>query len=223
MTTRTKSVSKKRSDRQEHDAYETPPELCSAVCSTLAAAALNPKSVLEPGAGSGNFVRAVRAQWPTAFIEAVEIRSKIDELLGSGANSAFIADYLVEGATHKLYDLIIGNPPYGGGLAEKFVEKSVSLLAPHGVLAFILKTHFFNTAKRIDMWRRFPFYVSFPITPRPDFTGEGRDTSEYTLICWRRVRLGEAGSLPAAQGVSLHGDCQLAVASPIVWKQGRSK
>jgi hypothetical protein len=210
MTTRTKSVSKKREDRREHDAYESPVDLCVEICSFFArrqqahgGMLFAPKTVLEPGAGTGNFVRAVKAQWPAAFVDAVEIR----DVKPSG--DAFTrADLLTVKINANHYDLIIGNPPYGGGLAEAFVRKCIPLLAPNGVLAFLLKMHFFGTRKRQELWGSFPFTAAYPIIPRPDFTGDGRDTSEYALICWER---GDSGALTGYQTVY--------ASQPIVWKQ----
>jgi hypothetical protein len=246
MTTRIKSVSKKREDRRENDSYETPLELCRAVTARLYENGCRPNRILEPGCGRGNFVRAARETWARAIIIGSEIREKYTEhkhvnaecwskrdtkgkpaedavqlckpdyfdiapeIRNAGATAIVFGDFLAENADAGLsppFDLAVGNPPYGDGLGEKFVEKSISLLGSMGVLAFVLKMHFFGTRKRAELWKRFPFYVAWPIIPRPDFTGDGRDTSEYVVVTWAK---GQDGDLIKRR--------ELKVDEPLEWR-----
>lgn len=195
MTERVRSVSKRREERREHDYYPTDPRLCTAMCQRLAR--LHPKAILEPGAGAGNFVRACKAQWFDAPVTAVEIVPGNEQALtDAGATNVWTSDFLEghDGSacfanahwSKQRYDLIIGNPPYS--LVEAFVQRSIMLLDPYdSILAFVLKFHFFATRKRVDLFTRFPHYAAFPIVPRPDFTGEGRDTAEYALVTWHML------------------------------------
>lgn len=234
MTTRTKSVSKTRQDRVPLDAYETPLDLCHAICRWLKNKGVEPDRILEPQAAHGNFVMAARATWPKAYIVANEIspmlvpREKMrgyllelaslkarnkerkekgqEELLPpdppaatlgtkevltkAGADKVWTTDYLQDGIWSGVvqpFKLILGNPPYTlGGGAAAHVEKSIALLAPGGVCSQVLKMHFRGTAARIEFWEKHPFAADPPLVPRPDFTGDGRDTVEYTNYCWHR-------------------------------------
>lgn len=208
MTTRTHSVSKKREERRENDFYPTPPLLCTAICSRLSR--LRPRSILDPGAGSGNFTRAAKAQWFDVPVTAVEIQDTSDDLRKAGADRIVIGNYLAPGPwvenryVTERFDLIIGNPPYS--LVEDFVARSIALLSDEGVLAFVLKLHFFGSRKRVELFAKYPHYAGFPVIPRPDFTGDGRDTAEYGLITWRK----KAGVLDAKQFFIAD--------QPIIWK-----
>lgn len=250
MTTRTKSVSKTRQDRVPLDAYETPLDLCHAICRWLKNKGVEPDRILEPQAAHGNFVMAARYTWPKAYIVANEIspmlvprekmrgyllelaslkarnkerKEKGQEellppdppvatldtkgvLLKAGADVVICSDYLKWTVVNlptgagpvvdtgvgmlagmKLFKLILGNPPYTlGGGAAAHVEKSISLLAPGGVCSQVLKMHFRGTDARIEFWEKHPFAADPPLVPRPDFTGDGRDTVEYTLYSWHR-------------------------------------
>lgn len=248
MTARTKSVSKTRQDRVPLDAYETPLDLCHAICRWLKNKGVEPDRILEPQAAHGNFVMAARATWPKAYIVANEIsqmlvpREKMrgyllelaalkarnkerkekgqgellpqdppaatlgtkEVLTKAGADVVICSDYLkwtvvdspagamVDTGTEmlvglKFFNLILGNPPYTlGGGAAAHVEKSISLLAPGGVCSQVLKMHFRGTAARIEFWEKHTFAADPPLVPRPDFTGDGRDTVEYTNYCWHR-------------------------------------
>ena len=109
-----------------------------------------------------------------------------EALCAAGANTASTDDFL-DWNTDTRWSLIIGNPPYTlGGGAAAHAEKAISLLAPGGVLVFVLKMHFFGTKARVGFWDKFPFTAAWPIIPRPDFTGDGRDTVEYCAIAWRK-------------------------------------
>jgi hypothetical protein len=211
MTERTRSVSKKREERREHDYYPTDPRLCTAMCQRLSR--LHPKAILEPGAGVGNFVRACKAQWFDTPVTAVEIVGGNEQALSdAGATHVWTSDFLEDDqcfagdhwGKHR-YDLIIGNPPYS--LVEAFVQRSLMLLNPdEGVLAFVLKLHFFGSRKRVELFAHFPHYAAFPVIPRPDFTGEGRDTSEYAMVTWHMLD----GALDAKQW--------LMATQPIIWR-----
>jgi hypothetical protein len=212
VTDRTRSVSKKREERRENDYYPTDPRLCTAMCQRLSR--LHPKAILEPGAGAGNFVRACKAQWFDAPVTAVEIVGGNEQALSdAGATHVWTSDFLEDnqcftGEPHwgkHRYDLIIGNPPYS--LVEAFVQRSIMLLDPYdSILALVLKFHFFGSRKRVDLLARFPHYAAFPIVPRPDFTGEGRDTAEYVMVTWHMLN----GVLDAKQW--------LLADKPIIWR-----
>lgn len=225
VTSRTQSVSKTRQERQPFDAYNTPFDCALAICRWLKEKGIDPERVLEPSAGHGDFVRAVRETWPQAFIVANEIQEKLVEkpvmreyllacaaakkvkqpapvapvpmlntrevLMAAGANEVLVLDFLAFGTPPVgTYSLVIGNPPFSlGGGAAAHTAKGIELLSPGGVLAFLMKMHFRGTEARIKFWNRYAiaFSADPPIVPRPDFTGDGRDTSEYTLFCFHRL------------------------------------
>lgn len=228
MTTRTRSVSRTRQERQPLDLYCTPLALALALCSWLKqrgiGVAWNDGSfrILEPSAGHGDFVTAARSTWPNATIIANEIQPKLvpkpvmrEYLLAcaaakkakqprppepeptldtsvvlrdAGADIVVIGDFL-QLVVEKPFYCIPMNPPYSlGGGAAAHTAKAISLLAPGGVCAVLAKMHFRGTADRIPFWKehREMLAADPPVVPRPDFTGDGRDTVEYSFFCWHR-------------------------------------
>lgn len=73
-------------------------------------------TILEPSAGSGAIVNAIRNEWPdNVNIHAVEIKPIVvrEHLLYAGADVTICGDFLqvpLEGAE---YDRVIANPPFG--------------------------------------------------------------------------------------------------------------
>lgn len=60
-------------DRKELDWYPSPDALCRAALGILPAAFI-PRSILDPGAGSGPWGKAASEKWPNARITGVELR-----------------------------------------------------------------------------------------------------------------------------------------------------
>jgi SAM-dependent methyltransferase len=196
--------------RRPLDAYMTPPALALAICRRVADTIWLPRSshplrVLEPGAGTGNFVRAAKETWLNAMVTALDINDEYaDACLKAGASGFYEGDFLREpfGEPHDdIYDLVIGNPPFAK--AEEFVEAALGL-APS--VAFLMRAAFRGGARR---WRPgglfslCPPAVTFPIVPRPSFTGGGTEHSEYELVLF------------TSQPV------QASPVRPIIWKKGR--
>ncbi len=121
----------------------------------------NPKNILEPSAGSGEFLADAQINFPEASIDAVELNEELADAIAV-ANpdvSVYNMDFL-EYHQEKKYDLIVGNPPYfqtkakdpkcmtgRGNIFVQFIYKCLDEhLAPEGILAFVLPTSFYNCA-----------------------------------------------------------------------------
>lgn len=137
--------------------------------------------------------KKVAVQPPEPPVPTLDTR---EVLVAAGANDVVLSDFtststgtFLLSRTPEGFGLVIGNPPYSlGGGAAAHTEQGIELLTHGGVLAYLMKMHFRGTEARISFWhkRRDWFACDPPIVPRPDFTGDGRDTSEYTLFCWHR-------------------------------------
>lgn len=81
--------------------------------------------VLEPSAGAGHLVHAVRALAPGASIDAVEIDPRFAaELRVRGvATRVHEGDYLARPAPARRYHLAIANPPFDGGDETEHLAK----------------------------------------------------------------------------------------------------
>jgi hypothetical protein len=200
---------------EEIDQFEicpTPPALAIEICKRVALAhgdldkKMHYPRILEPSAGDGAFVSACRAVWPTSQVVAVEPRAECrDTLLAAGAchvNTYALEAWLELGVgaeTVRDADLVIGNPPFTK--AEAHIRLLLGLMKPGAILAFLLRTGFYESLKRLDFWRTFPEQSFSPIVPRPGFklNGKGKkgtDSQSYGLFVWRAGATNLGGDTP---------------------------
>jgi protein-L-isoaspartate O-methyltransferase len=93
--------------------------------------------ILEPSAGTGNLVRAIRAVAPDAAIDAVEISPELAPLSQKWATSIRCADFLELNGELGTFDRIIMNPPFTNGADIKHIEHARTKLKPGGRLVAI--------------------------------------------------------------------------------------
>lgn len=124
--------------------------------------------ILEPSAGTCEIALAAHEAYPDATIDAIEYNDTIFAATAETINQANInyvkADFTRWTSESAKYDIIVGNPPYvvcrkedvppqykdyvtgRPNLFCTFMLHSISMLAPGGVLAFIIPTSFLNAA-----------------------------------------------------------------------------
>ena len=125
-------------------------------------------SILEPSGGTGRFFHDYKKNDDIDIYEIDPISSRIAKILVPNANvinKAFQEHFLKDGRVQKeyngkLYDIVIGNPPYGDysgrykGLGEGkehkryeeyFIDRSLDTLKENGILAFILPSRFLDS------------------------------------------------------------------------------
>jgi predicted RNA methylase len=76
---------------------------------------LDPKEydyILEPSAGNGALVKAVKKIQPKCYVDAIEIDRKWQDELKNCADSVHIEDFTMTPRTF-FYDKCIANPPFG--------------------------------------------------------------------------------------------------------------
>jgi len=168
--------------RQAYDFYATPIESVYSFLDNFEGISLSDR-ILEPSAGNGNIIRALRARGFTNQINAVEIRSEEREHLEDIADEVVLGDFLSY-EPDLSYDVIIGNPPYS--LAQEFVDKALDLLAPGGLLIFLLRTAFLESEKRFNWWQDHPLSGLYTLHKRPKFIGKGTDATSYSWFVWER-------------------------------------
>lgn len=137
---------------------------------------LVPRSVLEPGCYNAPFLDAARALWPSiewsvgVDTEPSQVRS--DHIVQR-------ADFLQWAAPHP-FDLIVGNLPFS--IAEPCIRRSLLMLAPAGLAAFLLRINFLGSEKRVPLWAAKYLRHVIAISPRPSFTEKGNDATEYGVF-----------------------------------------
>lgn len=153
-----------KKNRRELDYYPTPYDCTIALMDFLK---IEGKYLLEPCCGCGQISRVLEAY--KNLVLSTDIRTST----GYGRGGV---DYL----HNKFYgyDAIITNPPFN--LASEFVVKAVS---ESPVVAFLLKSQFWHSQKRYDLFKKHrPAYI-LPLTWRPNFAPE-RGNSPTMEVLW---------------------------------------
>ena len=88
-------------------------------------------------------------------------------------------------------DWIITNPPFR--LAEQFVRRCAEHKKP---FALLLKSQFWNAAKRYKLFLEITPTRFLPLTWRPDFTGKGQAMMDMAWCVWDLEQRGATYFLP---------------------------
>jgi len=151
--------------RRALDAYYTPDALAEALVAVLPIEATD--TVMEPHAGGGAFVRALRPR--CARVLACDVNPDAEGL--ALADSAHRGDFLSCGISGRW---CVGNPPYRG--FELHLEHALSL-SRH--VAFLLRLAVMESAGRANLWRGWPLRRVWVLAERPSFTGGRTDSAAY--------------------------------------------
>ena len=167
--------------RDEFDYYPTPQPFADAALGLLPRLSDRP-AVLDPGAGAGVYGRAVRQQYPKAFIVGAELRG----IMGTPCYNTWYRGDVLTLTPRPAFDLVIGNPPYG--IAEDLVRFGLASLIPGGQLIFLLRLAFLEGQARGEgLWQEFPPRLVGVLSKRPSFTGNSKtDSTAYAYFCWEK-------------------------------------
>lgn len=184
---RDKSVLDKMRPRIKYDVYETPYKLASACVNLL------PKiyhTVLDIGAGSGIWGKAVREASHITLITGIDVRAELE--CPPNYDFWFRENYLEwdNGNPRKReYDLIIGNPPFN--LAEKFIMHSRQFLNNWSIMGLLLPSTFQHTVGRgRGLFKEYKPNKIYSLMQRPNFTGPNGEslgkanTDDYIFMVW---------------------------------------
>jgi tRNA1(Val) A37 N6-methylase TrmN6 len=159
----TNKLSKK--EKKDNGIFITPRTIIEKLFTEIRKHAASYDHILEPSAGTCEIANYAHTVFPDAAIDAVEFNDTIfREVSKTIENINYVhADFTKWSSSHN-YDLIVGNPPYvvcskdlvpeqyqeyvvgRPNLFCTFMLHSISMLAPGGILAFIIPTSFLNSA-----------------------------------------------------------------------------
>ena len=127
---------------QDYQFFETPDEVADWLV-MLAGGVHEGDTVLEPSAGRGAIVRAIRRACPGTVVDCCELMPENREILKGLQNVNLIGydfDRIEANGTYS-YTKIIANPPFSGNQDIRHIRKMYELLAPGGTLASICSKH----------------------------------------------------------------------------------
>ena len=132
------------------DLYPTP----AAVAARMARAAdlFDGCRVLEPSAGTGALVRAVRDECPTARITTVEQSPNLAARLDPQAIARDFLELDPDTCSPFKFDRILMNPPFSRGADIRHVHHALGFLAPRGVLVAIVAGGP-RQARAFELWK----------------------------------------------------------------------
>lgn len=150
--------------RSTQDAHYTPIEIIDGVYAGLSRLGFKGGRILEPAAGTGNFI----GRMPLDMLKASEISGvELDDVTAAIAKLLYPKQSIINKGFQELlvpdnyFDAAIGNPPFGEqkvfdvahqdlskfSIHNYFLAKSVSKLAPGGIGAFVVSSYFMDAAQ----------------------------------------------------------------------------
>lgn len=174
------------SERIEHDAYYTNPQLAAFLVELLFLHEGIPRAryALEPSCGQGAFAR-VLAEFSDSImmVDVQDQREYIRDILES-PYATFVQERFEALQFDQSPDLIGGNPPFNQ--AEEHVRKAIEIVEVNGTVAFLLRLAFLESQDRIPFWKEFPAESIYVLSERPSFTGGRTDKAAYAFFVWRK-------------------------------------
>lgn len=172
------SATNRGSKRIESDFYATP---IPVVKKLIDRHIFRYGNILEPCAGNGNIINALREYWAWNFTTSIEIREAERKNLEEHSEQVFICDFL-KWQPKLEYSTIITNPPYS--IAQEIIEHCFEIASPETEIIMLLRLAFLESKKRYDFWQKHPVNELYVLSERPSFTGKGTDATAYAWFVW---------------------------------------
>lgn len=181
------SSTNRGSKRDPSDFYETPAWCVEALLPHLRPFA----SVLDPAAGRGAILDAVRAARPDVETAGIELDAERAEVCGT-KHRTICGDALR--CPWPVGDLVLANPPFSYAIEFANVGAVGALCGMHGESAMLCRLGLLAGQRRRDFWRSHPADV-WVLSKRPSFTGKGTDSADYCWAVWGPGARGRWGVL----------------------------
>jgi len=152
--------------RASDDFYATDPKAVEMLCGLEKFS----DEVIEPACGQGHIAKVLEAHGYK--VTACDL---VDRGYGRGG-----VDFLSLPGKNVDAD-IVTNPPYS--LAQEFVEKAMDVVAPGHKVAMFLKLTFLETAKRRELFKKYPPKTVYVASQRIACWPNGRPTGQ-SMVCY---------------------------------------
>mgnify|MGYP004573164831 CR=1 FL=1 len=124
---------------QEFQFFETPDEVADWLVSLVGD--ISPKmKILEPSAGRGAIIKAIRRTHPDTIVDCYELMPENREILAKLPNVRLLGEDFTK-AEAGSFDVIIANPPFSGNQDIRHIGKMFESLVQGGTLAAITSKH----------------------------------------------------------------------------------
>lgn len=179
----------------DDDYWPTPAWLAARIVDWARHGLADDARIVEPSAGDGALVRAVRALLPRARITAIEIAAcRETELLAAGADDVVIGDWSSFAATWRMhdrepFDLAISNPPFSFLAAHLYPM----VCAARRAVVLLPLTALEGQERHHEVWSRVVLERLAVLVARPRFGGHTSPATAYCVAEIRRRVTGERG------------------------------
>ena len=146
---------------------------------------------LEPCAGTGAFVSAVRNRYPNRGVTAVDIDARFIPGLKQWTPVVHAADFRGWARAYRRIftdpqvgpDVIITNPPFS--TAVEIMDAAFLVARPDTQIVMFLRSAFMESQERHDWWKAHEPDGMYTLSRRPKFRETGGDRWAYAYFVWR--------------------------------------
>lgn len=171
--------SKDSPPRDQDDFYPTPPDVTHALMSRIVLSG----SVYEPCCGDGAMAEVLAQYVPV--VHASDLRDR-----GYGKTGVDALEL-----TSLPSPNVVTNPPFK--LAEPLIKHLLGMRP--AFMAMLLKTNYWQTKRRLELFHETKLSWVLPLTWRPDFTNRGSPVMECAWFVWERDYTGPTRYQPLAR------------------------
>lgn len=183
-----------KAERHPDDAYMTPDWCVQLALDNIPLRTEGP--ILEPCAGTGAFVRALRAKYPSRGIRAIDLNPAFAPSLRPWTPVVEIADFREWAIEYRRQmgpkigpGLIITNPPFS--LAREILDAAFLVATPTTQIVMLLRLSFLESEARRAWWQKHPVDAVYALSKRPSFTNDGKTLGQaFGFFVWRGLEKG---------------------------------
>jgi len=167
--------------KKEFQFFPTPKAVATTLCRFAEVEKAN--RILEPSAGQGAIVDAIRLLNQSARIDCYELMEQNQDILSKRVHLNLVGDDFLKARPQPIYNCIVANPPFTKNQDIDHVRHMHAFLAPGGKLSSVMSKHFtFSEGKKETEFRDWLEEVGADIVTLPAGTFKESGTMIETVI-----------------------------------------
>ena len=139
----------KRCNLQQEFQYFATPDNIADIAASKFSTLDGSHTILEPSAGRGSLVKAVRRRCPSAIVDCYELMPENKEKLSKLDHIRLLGDDFTQAEHPSEYDLIVANPPFSKNQDIRHVMQMYHDLKPGGIVAAITSRHWQQASEKV--------------------------------------------------------------------------